>query len=154
MTSTSARTVGHRALALGAVFVAQSLLGSPGAQAQEIQPAGPASVTSPSVQPVRPVRPRRRRPVRPAPVAGLPLARPSTATDRNLAPAGSLDTRAAAPTWGLLGNLGGVRDDLFRAGIRVDAGVDYEASTNLQGGTRQLTRGSGQFVFRGAGDMN
>ncbi|MCJ2072931.1 carbohydrate porin [Methylobacterium sp. J-030] len=140
---------------LGAAVVAQGILWAPGLHAQEAPPAGSAAVSSASAQVIRPVRKRRAQSARrPAPVAGLPLARPATATSPDLAPGGSLDTRAAAPKWGLFGNLGGVRDDLFRAGIRVDAGVDYETGTNLQGGTRQLVRGSGQFVLKGAADMN
>ncbi|MCJ2051604.1 carbohydrate porin [Methylobacterium sp. J-070] len=138
---------------LGAV-VAHGLLWTPGLHAQEVQPTGPAAVTNVPEGLARPVRARRARPARRPPVAGLPLARPATATNPNLAPGGSLDTRAAAPKWGLFGNLGGLRDDLFRAGIRVDAGVDYEVGTNLQGGTRQQLRGSGQFVLKGAADMD
>lgn len=142
-----------RALMLGAV-VAHGILWTPGLHAQEAQPTGPAAVTNVPEGLARPVRAGRARPARRAPVAGLPLARPATATNPNLAPGGSLDTRAAAPKWGLFGNLGGLRDDLFRAGIRVDAGVDYEIGTNLQGGTRQQLRGSGQFVLKGAADMD
>lgn len=149
------RLGGSRALMLGVLIGAQSLLWTPPAQAQEA-PGGTAAVTDASAPVAAPARVRRPRPKRRrAPVTGLPLARPSTATNRNLAPAGSLDTRAQAPKWGLFGNLGGVRDDLYYAGIRVDAGVDYEGATNLQGGTRgQLVRGSGQFALRATADMN
>lgn len=145
----------RRALILGAAAVAQGLLWAPGVHAEDAQPAGSAAVTHAPANLVRPVRARHARPPRrSAPIAGLPLARPTTATHPNLAPGGSLDTRSAAPKWGLLGNLGGVRDDLYRAGIRVDAGIDYESALNLQGGTRQLVRGSGQFVLKGTADMN
>ncbi|AMB46066.1 hypothetical protein Y590_14175 [Methylobacterium sp. AMS5] len=86
--------------------------------------------------------------------AGLPLARPSTAAGVNTAPAGSLDTQSAAPQWGVLGNFGGVRDDLFRAGIRMDGSFDYQTSTNVQGGPYQSLRGAGQLAVRSAVDMD
>ncbi len=144
------RPGGRRALMLGVLLGAQGVLWAEGSHGQDAPPVTAATGGDASGATVRPTRARRR-----PPVAGLPLARPATATSPNLAPAGSLDTRATAPQWGLFGNLGGVRDDLFRAGIRVDANVDYQGATNLQGGTRgQLVRGSGQFVLKATADMN
>ncbi|MBD8904698.1 carbohydrate porin [Methylobacterium bullatum] len=100
-------------------------------------------------------RRRDRRAARRPSVAGAILARPSTAVPINTAPAGSLDTLSSAPKWGLLGNLGGIRDDLFRAGIRVDASLDYQSATNIQGGLYgQSLRGAGQFALRSAIDMD
>ncbi|AMB44845.1 UNVERIFIED_ORG: porin [Methylobacterium sp. SuP10 SLI 274] len=97
-----------------------------------------------------------------APAAGgeaspgvVPTAsRPSTADSSRPAPPGSLDTQAAAPTWGVLGNFGGLRDDLFRAGIRTDGSFDYQTSTNIQGGPYQSLRGAGQLALRAAVDMD
>ncbi len=86
--------------------------------------------------------------------ARLPLARPSTAAGVDTAPAGSLDTQSAAPQWGVLGTFGGVRDDLYRAGIRMDGSFDYQTSTNLQGGPYQSLRGAGQLAVRSAVDMD
>ena len=98
-----------RALMLGAV-VAHGLLWTPGLHAQEVQPTGPAAVTN--RRGTGTAGPRGPGPARAPPARrGLPLARPATATNPNLAPGGSLDTRAAAPKWGLFGNLGGLRDD-------------------------------------------
>ncbi|GJD47785.1 Porin B [Methylobacterium crusticola] len=147
-----------RSLALsGVVLGAECLSGGLGARAQAVAVQGTSglAVTGAPVvaaSPAQALRPRRR----PRPrTAGLPLARPSTATSPDLAPGGSLDTNAPGPSWGLLGNFGGVRDDLYRAGIRVDASVDYQAATNIQGGVRgQDVRGSGQLVFRATADMN
>lgn len=82
------------------------------------------------------------------------LARPSTADSTRPTSPGSLDTLSATPQWGVLGNFGGLRDDLLRAGIRTDGSFDYQTSTNIQGGPYQSLRGAGQLALRAAVDMD
>lgn len=84
----------------------------------------------------------------------LPLTRPSTPAPETRPPAGSADTRNPSPRFGLLGNLGGLRDALWAHGVLLNLDYGYQAATNLEGGDRgPLLRGSGQFTARGLFDF-
>ena len=84
----------------------------------------------------------------------LPLTRPSTPAPETRPPAGSADPREVRPRFGLLGNLGGLRDVLWSHGVLLNLDYGYQAATNLEGGDRgPLVRGAGQFAARGLFDF-
>lgn len=84
----------------------------------------------------------------------LPLVRPPTPAPESRPAAGSADTQARKPHYGILGDLGGVRDLLWEHGTVVNFDYVHEAATNAAGGTRgPLVRGAGQFAVRGLFDF-
>lgn len=83
----------------------------------------------------------------------LPLDRPSTPAPDTRPAVGSVDPRNVGPKFGLLGNLGGLRDRLWEHGILLNLGYVYEGATNAAGGDRTLARGAAQFVAKGLFDF-
>jgi porin len=83
----------------------------------------------------------------------LPLDRPSTPAPDTRPAVGSVDPRNIGPKFGLLGNLGGIRDRLWEHGILLNLGYVYEGATNAAGGDRTLARGAAQFTAKGLFDF-
>ena len=84
----------------------------------------------------------------------LPLVRPSTPAPGTRPAGGSADTQSLKPHFGILGNMGGVRDLLWEHGVLLNLDYVYEAATNVAGGVRgPLVRGAGQVAVRGVFDF-
>lgn len=84
----------------------------------------------------------------------LPLVRSPAPSSTSRPAGGSADSQNLKKQFGLLGNLGGVRDVLWEHGILLNMDYVYEGATNLAGGTRgPLVRGAGQFAIRGLFDL-
>src|ERR1700721_1958745 len=64
-----------------------------------------------------------------------------------------VDSQAAPPPIGLTGDWGGLRTDLHDAGIDAAASYVSETAGNYQGGSRQITRETGQFALGFTADM-
>jgi porin len=64
-----------------------------------------------------------------------------------------VDSQATPPPSGLTGDWGGLRTRLRDAGIDAAAGYVSETAYNHEGGSRQITRETGQFVLAFTADM-
>ena len=107
----------------------------------QVQPSAPENADESTIIP-EPTAPQR-----------LPLDRPSTPAPTTQPALGSADPRSVSPRFGLLGNLGGVRDRLWENGILLNLGYVYEGATNAAGGDRILARGAAQFAAKGLFDI-
>jgi porin len=107
----------------------------------QVQPSAPENADESTIIP-EPTAPQR-----------LPLDRPSTPAPTTQPALGSADPRSVSPRFGLLGNLGGVRDRLWENGILLNLGYVYEGATNAAGGDRTLARGAAQFAAKGLFDF-
>lgn len=115
---------------------------SPFIQLAQAQPSAPEDAEESTILP-DPNAPQR-----------LPLERPPTPAPSTRPAAGSADSQNLKPQYGLLGNLGGVRDLLWDRGVLFNMDYVYEAATNVAGGDRgPLLLGAGQLAIRGLFDF-